>query len=124
MASAGVLRGRPRGRGARRRWVRSSSARGNSAGPSGRPLCVQRRIDQALGVAGQKESPAVAALRHMMRHVRNHHSSYPRHRQSSPPRAHPQTAPRPYHPFDTAVVRLGRWKVKRKRMKRVNMSEK
>jgi len=81
MASAGVLRGRPRGRGVRRRWVRSSSARVNSAGPSGRPLCVQRRIDPALGVRGQKELPPVAAMRHMMRHVRNHHSSDAWHRQ-------------------------------------------
>ena len=91
MAPAGVLRGRPRGAGVKRRWVRSSSARVNSAGPSGHPLCVQRRIDQALRVAGQKELPAVAALRHMMRHVRNHHSSYPRHRQclsAVPPSGH------------------------------------
>ena len=52
MRSLGGFGGRPRRVGVRCRWVRSSKARVNSAGPSGRPLCVHRRIAGSSSPAG------------------------------------------------------------------------
>jgi len=39
----------------------------------------QIEIDLALRVGGQNALPPIAALRHMVRNVRNHHPSHPWH---------------------------------------------